>query len=433
MPGTPTYERLRSDIADTPVIDCHEHSGGPSEAPKYNDGLVSLISGYVQSDLRSASCDADIDFMYDASKPLDERWPVFERAWRQTEHTGYARVTKWILREIYDEPEMTREAVERISGRIIELTDEGVYWGILDKAGIRCRLQNIWPDPKAYLDGTYTLPERDRFMIPLPIYHGTVRSFGSVLGVGAQIGAGITSLDEYIDVCRRIFVRYKERGAIGMKDQSAYGRTLNFENATRADAERLFNAMMDEPRSTLDWPQAKPLDDFLFHTFMRFARDLDMPVQLHTGHMAGTRNEISKTNAVRLTNVLELHRDVQFDIFHANWPYSGELLFLGKNYPNVALNFCWTNIIDPIYSQDVLAQAVTAVPHGKIFGFGGDYGGVEYAAGHLDISRDNIAWALARHVDSGWLGHDEAKQIAADWLFNNPNRFWKLGFDDVSA
>ena len=35
-------------------------------------------------------------------------------------------------------------------------------------------------------------------------------------------------------------------------------------------------------------------------------------------------------NAAGLANVLMLHRDVRFDLFHANWPYSGEILFLAK-------------------------------------------------------------------------------------------------------
>jgi predicted TIM-barrel fold metal-dependent hydrolase len=159
-----------------------------------------------------------------------------------------------------------------------------------------------------------------------------------------------------------------------------------------------------------------------------------MPVQIHTGHMAGVRNDIAKTNAVHFTSVLELHRDVRFDLFHGNWPYMGEWLYLGKNFPNVALDCCWLHIIDAIYAQNVLAESVTAVPHGKIHGFGGDYGdSVEFAAGHLSIARDNIAVALARLVDSGWLGMDEAKQIAADWLFNNPNRFFRLGFEPVNV
>ena len=41
--------------------------------------------------------------------------------------------------------------------------------------------------------------------------------------------------------------------------------------------------------------------------------------------------------------------------------------------------------------------------------------------------------ALADLMESGWLQENEALQIAADWLFNNPNRFFKLGLDPYRA
>jgi hypothetical protein len=165
---------------------------------------------------------------------------------------------------------------------------------------------------------------------------------------------------------------------------------------------------------------------------MRFARDLDLPVQLHTGHMAGIRNRVDKTNAAHLASVLELHRDVYFDLFHGNWPYLGDLLFLGKNYPNVALDCCWLHIIDPDYAAALLERSVLTLPHTKVHGFGGDYGDVpEYVAGHLQIARENIAGTLAHLVERGWLDEGEAIQLAADWLFNNPNRTFKLGYDAI--
>ena len=33
------------------------------------------------------------------------------------------------------------------------------------------------------------------------------------------------------------------------------------------------------------------------------------------------------------------------------------------------------NIIDPIYCQNLFKQALSSVPHGKIHGYGSDYGG----------------------------------------------------------
>ena len=111
--------------------------------------------------------------------------------------------------------------------------------------------------------------------------------------------------------------------------------------------------------------------------------------------------------------MLELHRDVRFDLFHANWPYSGELLYLGKNYPNVAIDFCWANIIDPVYCQNMFKQALSCVPHGKIHGYGSDFGGTpDRAWAHASIARDNIAIALSDMVEIDYLGLDDAKEVA---------------------
>ena len=129
-----------------------------------------------------------------------------------------------------------------------------------------------------------------------------------------------------------------------------------------------------------------------------------------------------------LTGLLELHRDVRFDLFHANWPYSAELLYLGKNFPNVAIDFCWANIIDPVYCQNMFKQALSCVPHGKIHGYGSDYlGSPEYAWAHASIARDNIAIALSDMVEMEYLDLDEAREVARAWLFGNANEFFRLG------
>lgn len=219
-----------------------------------------------------------------------------------------------------------------------------------------------------------------------------------------------------------------------MKDQSAYSRIINFENVPRSEAEKLFNFIMEDPRRSLGWPQAKPLDDYLFHEFMRMAEELNLPVQMHTGHMAGIRNDIVKTNAINLTSVLELHQGVRFDLFHGNWPYMGELLYLTKNFPNVHIDLCWTHIIDPYYTYRLLCDSVTSIPHSKIHVFGADYGDIpEYAAAHLEIARDVVAAALTEMIERQWLSEKEAKQVAADWFFNNPNEFFNLGFKSITT
>jgi len=161
---------------------------------------------------------------------------------------------------------------------------------------------------------------------------------------------------------------------------------------------------------------------------MELARELDLPVQVHTGHMAGVRNRVDKTNASFLTGVLEVHRGVKFDLFHGNWPYMGDYLYLGKNYQNVSLDLCWLHIIDPDYSVELLERATKVLPHTKIHGFGGDYGDTpEYAVEHLRIARENIALALSHLIERRWIDEEQAIQLANAWLFDNPNSFFKLG------
>jgi predicted TIM-barrel fold metal-dependent hydrolase len=162
---------------------------------------------------------------------------------------------------------------------------------------------------------------------------------------------------------------------------------------------------------------------------------MELPVQLHTGHLAGLYGDIRQANAAQLANVLMLHQDVKFDLFHANWPYGGEILFLGKAYPNVAINFCWAHVIDPVYCQNLMRQAVSTVPHTKIHGYGSDFGGFGYPPGggyadrawaHVQIAQENIAIALSDLVEIDYLDLEEAKEIAHAWLFDNANEFYQL-------
>ncbi len=420
------YDELRAYLETVPLVDCHDHSSDCG--PKYSDPLQALIDHYFVSDLVSASSDDLYGFIEDTQRPWEERWPIIEKAWKKTRFTGYAEVPRRVLKHFYGEDELTLEALRRIQPRLLDLTDPAVFDGILEDAKIKVRIGDVWPDIRKIIDGTLKLAPRCRLAISLPGYH-SIRSAGEVQAIGNLFGRTITTLDEYLEVCRAIFEAYKAFGAVAFKDQAAYDRPLSYGNPTRAEAEEVFNWLMADPRRKASYPEGiKPLDDYLFHAFIRMARDMDLPFQIHTGHMAGIRNEIVKTNAILLTPLLELHRDVRFDLFHANWPYSGELLFLAKNYPNVAIDFCWANIVDPIYCQAMFQQALSSVPHSKIHSYGSDFlGYADHAWAHAQIARENIAIALADLVEKDYFGLDDAKEVARAWLFDNPNHFFNLG------
>jgi predicted TIM-barrel fold metal-dependent hydrolase len=439
---SPVFNRLLDRIGQMPVVDCHEHLRGPDRDVKRvpTEPILALTVMYILSDLWAAGAsDEEIELLQSPEATTDEKWPVFSRLWAGAEHTAYARATKLVLKEVYGVEKLTRESLDRVAEQLAS-RDRSSYMKTIHDTGIKAVIADVlfpppWERPiryfgspvlKEFLEGKFPLPDIWHPVFNLPYYH-EIRFREFIDFVAAVSNSSITALGEYEEAMFEIIKRSKSLGVIALKDQSAYRRVIAYDLPARSDAERLFNKLLIDPRNQLAWPEAKPLDDYLFHQFMRFARELGLPVQIHTGHLANIRNRVDQANAAHLSSVLELHSEVQFDLFHGNWPYLGDLLFLGKNYPNVALDLCWVNIIDPLYAQELLKRAVMTIPHTKIFGFGGDYfAAPEFSAAHLTMAREVVASALADLVECGWLEEEEASHIAADWLYNNPNRFYHL-------
>ena len=422
------YTELREYLETVPLVDCHDHTG-PECGPKYTDPMQIVVSDYYLSDCISTSSLAEYNTICDTSLPLEERWPLLEKVWKRACHTGYAQVARRVLKRFYGVDELTLDALKGIADKLPDLTDEKVFDSLLAEANIVVRLEDAWVlVPNNVVVGAFELSPRGRAVISLPQFHD-IRSFAGVQAKAAAVNRHVTSLDEYLDVCRTIFESNKKFGAVAFKDQSAYTRNLHYDNPSRAEAEKVFNWFMEDPRRSAAYPDGiKPLDDYLFHEFMRIARNMDLPVQIHTGHIAGNYNDVAKANAAGLVKLIELHQKVRFDLFHANWPYAGDLLFLAKNYPNVAIDFCWTHMIDPVYSQRMLKQALSSVPHWKIHGYGSDLlGSADRAWAHASIARDNVAIALSEMVDMDYLGLQDAKEVGYAWFFANPNEYFRLG------
>ena len=423
------FEALRSYLEEVPLVDCHDHNREPEH--RYEDPIDVVANGsdYFIQDLTNVADPGDRETVMNGALSVEQRWPVLEKLWKRTCHTGYAQVVRRVLKRFYGLDALTLEGLMSMEGRLPDLRNEEVYERILADANIVVRLEDPGTGVKQVLDGTWKLWPRNRLVFRITGFHD-VRSMARVEEAGKLVGRTVTSLDEYVEACRKIVEGAKRFGAVALKDQSAYTRTLRYGNPTHAQAEAVFNRIAEDPRRSAAYPEeTEPLDDYLFHAFMRCARDLDLPVQIHTGQMGGSYNEVAKANAAGLRSVLELHRDVRFDLFHANWPYSGDILFLAKNYPNVRLDFCWANIIDPVYCRRLFEQALSVLPHTKVHAFGSDFGGllVEHGWAHASIARDNAAIALSELVGMEYVSLDEAKEVARAWFFENANEFFKLG------
>jgi hypothetical protein len=439
------FTNLLNHIMEMPVIDCHDHICGPDRDLKgsYVEPILMLISPYLVSDMVSAGAHyEEIALLQRSDASTDEKWPVFNRLWNATEHATFSQVVKIMLRKVYKIDKLTRHSLDDIA-KEMKVHDHSYYMKTLEDAGIKAVIADIlmqmsWEGPvtdryfgnhalKEFLEGKMALPDMWHPVFPLPYFH-EFRHYEFINFVSSVSNSNVTSLKEYEEMVFNLIDRCKSHGVIALKDQSAYLRIISYDLPARSDAERIFNRILVDPRNQLSWSESKPLGDYLFHQYMRFASELHLPVQIHTGYVAGDRNRVEKANAAHLASVLELHSDVQFDLFHGNWPYMGDLLFLAKNYPNVFLDLCWSPVIDPLYTEELIKHAIMTVPHVKIHGFGGDFIlSPEYVVAHLELARSVIARALSDLVECDWLEEHDAMKIASDWLFNSPNRFYNLG------
>ena len=443
------FEQLHNRISSLPVIDTHEHMVGPQFHVPIHEPITALTLDYLQNDIISSGVEDEIiQMIQDPEVSTEKKWPVFEPIWKKVEYTANAWITKLIMQDFFHEEEMSLAALKRISEQLSNFQDETSYYSMLKKAGIQLIISDPLGRPQCdfgdYLRGDIIFPDHFRIVVSLPLFHVVAfhpqssRDWEGMQRIGSWANKHITSLDEFLESVFIILSNAKKIGAIGIKDQSAYNRSLEYNIVPRYDAEKIFNRLLSDPRTVLGWPEAKPLDDFLFHQYMRFARELDFPVQIHTGHKARNFNRVDTANAVLLREVLELHQDVRFDLFHGNWPYMDDMLFILKNYSNIAMNLCWLYTLDPIYADQILRRSIFTAPSSKVHGFGGDYGSriygdtPAYSVSHLKVARYVITKVLHELVQVGWFDEDAAVNLASDWLFNNPNKFYKLGLDPIN-
>ena len=430
-------QRIHEQISSYPVVDCHEHMLGPvySETPR--EAIAFLIQSYIANDLTSAAFGIPQQQLLQLADPqikTTEKWPLFEKLWQSTQFTAYAWVTKEVMQSCFGFSEMNLSTLQTINEKLAEPDFEN-FTQTLKDAGIQAVITDVlgWllTGLEGFLDGRVTFPDYIFPTISLPSFHNAPFDKEKIENTACTAKTSISSLEDYLEAVFKIFKQCKDLGCVAMKDQSAYSRPIDFSPASKTDAEKLFQQMLVDKHRISGWPENKPLGDFLFQQFMVFARQLDLPVQLHTGHIAGNYRQVDTANASQLTSLLEINKNVRFDLFHGNWPYMGDLLFLGKNYPNVYLDLCWLHIIDPLYARQMLKSAVMTIPHSKIHAFGGDYGDApHFSAAHLELARRNIAAVLAELMEMGWLEEEQALILAADWLYNNPNHFFKLGLPE---
>ena len=378
-----SYNDIREYLDTVPVIETHEHYvlGDEKDLIK----AYSTLFGYYTSDLMSASLGMEketVALVENDNLTFDQRFEIFEKLYKRSNKTAYAKAWEKGLEECLGIKDITKQTFKKIEDYYSNYSSDQ-YNTLMDQFGIKVKIADIHnvDDFIRIMDGGDADP-LTRFAFPLPSFHN-IRKLTDISIVSKYLDRTVTCLDDFTEAFENLLKKAVDFGIVCIKDQSAYRRNINYGLPVKSDAERVFNRILMEPNSSIGWEEEFnddelfALDDWLFHHYMRLARKYNLPVQIHTGHMAGIRNDVTKANASHFIPVLALHADVAFDLFHGNWPYMDEYLFIGKNYPNAYLDLCWVQSIDPLYSIELMKRAVMTVPQSKIMAFGGDTVNIE--------------------------------------------------------
>jgi hypothetical protein len=368
--------------------------------------------------------------IWDTSRPLEERWEVFEPWWERMRNTSYARALETAARGLYGVEGISRETYAALSRRMRERNREGLYrWVLGEMSNIEVSILDM---------GLYDV-DRGLFA-PVLEFNEVLRARdrSALEAVGRSEGGRIHTLNDLCGAVRAKFDRLRGR-VVAVKIPTAYSRPLFFEKTSFSEAEEAFNEIFRmklfkrlemPPKGDKRVPadvgaeRLLPLQDYLVHLIVQEAERRRLPIQIHTGLQEGNENIVTHSKPTHLVNLFMEYRDARFDIFHGGWPYSSELGALAKNFPNVYIDMCWMHIISDTRARSALSEWLDEVPANKIMGFGGDYAFIEGVYGHAVIAKENIARVLASKVEDGAFGLDEAKKYAGWLLRNNPMRLF---------
>ncbi len=423
MTQSKVYTEIRNFLNDIPVIDTHEHFDG--ETQKLDDAIRFFNSTYYFADHTNQLTSL-------RHPPEGSNTDKFRAVYNKVKHTAYAKTLPMVVSELYGlEPDMSDEMLNRLTELRRQKPDD-YYENIIKKCNIKASIVHLKGpayDITPFFDmisGKRKKVENCYYTIPISPYCDL--SSGDDIHFRSQgLGREIECLDDYIEAVDKYVAECVSAGAIAFKDYTAYYRKLDYKTVEKAVASQAFDRMLTASAADVIADDKTALCDYLSNHFFELAGKYNLPVQIHTGHLAGHYNDIRNANIVNMTEMFSRHRNTRFDLFHINWPYMDEALYLGKAYPNVVLNMCWTHVIDPEYSKEFLKRAIMTMPHSHIFAFGGDTRQPEWIYAHLEMTKDNVAYALAELIDIGWIDVNDAKQIAIDIFYNNPNEFYSLG------
>jgi predicted TIM-barrel fold metal-dependent hydrolase len=241
------------------------------------------------------------------------------------------------------------------------------------------------------------------------------------------------TLDGYLhDVVTPTLERQKQGGAIAVKFEAAYLRALDFDDASREDADRVYaQYVASGVPSHADY---KTLQDFLFRYIAREAGRLGMAVHIHSFEGGGGFYRAAGSDPLLLEPALNdsTLRGTKFVILHGGGNFAAHTVALFWK-PNVYADISFMAVdYPPSRLAQVLTMWLVEFPDRVLFGTdafdsGPDAGWDVAAWVGTTTARRALGIALTTLMRNGDMTLDRAEAVATMVMRGNAARLYHLG------
>ncbi|HTW67688.1 MAG TPA: amidohydrolase family protein [Bryobacteraceae bacterium] len=232
------------------------------------------------------------------------------------------------------------------------------------------------------------------------------------------------SLAEYLKkIVDPTLQRQKGGGAVAIKFEVAYLRSLDFDDVPRAAAEAAYAGKRPY----------KELQDYLFRYIAAEAGRLGMAVHLHVAWGSGGYFGVAGTNPLLLESVFNdprLH-GTNFVMLHGGWPFTREITAL-LTKPNVYTDFSAQTLMNyPRAVAQVLREWMELAPDKVLFGtdaypYSAELGWEESGWVATHDAREALGLALTGMLKDGEITRDRGFELAHMVLRDNARKLYSL-------
>jgi hypothetical protein len=398
------FESLRRELDEFPIVDTHEHYG-----PEWDSADTTVYKLFSESYVEWLAHDDEL-------RPD----PVSLAKWlKPTRHNAYTVSLLRGLSELYavDLCESDPAVLGELEKKVQEAYGDPAWaLGVIRRAGIAHTIVDPLPDP-AYLhdEPTFHLALRSHMLV-----HGYDRASADHNGhtpfrYAAGLGHEISTFKDYLAYVDLWVRHYKTKGAVAIKSALAYERDIQVEPVGYEEAAAIFDS------GTKDREEQKKFGDFVLDLLAKKAAEYDLVFQVHAGLALQATSQ-----PWRLMWLLDNNPKTVFDIFHAGYPWMGDVLAMASERANVIVDTCWLPIISPTAAVRFYHEYPEVAFRADTLLWGGDNWHAEETYGAALMFKDCLAKAVAEKVEGGYWTRRQGLGYAEGVMWRAAERWFGI-------